>query len=737
MGARSVIRDVGRALAVPYGEVDRIAKMVPFAVGMTLKKAVEMNHELRELVETDVRVTELMNYSKRLEGLPRHASTHAAGVVICDRPVSDYVPLSRNEDVITTQFPMNTIEELGLLKMDFLGLRYLTVIKHTVDEIKRSKGIDIDIDSIPWDDAKVYEMISHAKTEGVFQLESSGMKSFMRELEPGCLDDIIAGISLYRPGPMDSIPKYVKGKRNKNAINYPHEALIPILKETHGCIVYQEQVMEIVRRLAGYSWARADLVRRAMSKKKADVMENERKKFIHGDPELGVVGAVNNGVPVEVAARLFDDMSDFAGYGFNKSHAAGYAVVCYQTAWLKHHYPLEYMAALLTSCGGFTAKITEYIQECRQIGVKLAPPDINEGFAGFSVSKNKNAILFGLSAIKNVGGGAVQAIVRERGLNGRFMGITDFLARTDGEKINKRCVESLIRAGAFDSLGGRRSQYLAVFETLMSGMQEQKRRNIEGQMSLDSLFGEEEKKRSKKDELPNERELPLKHKLADEKAVLGIYVSGHPILEYEREYKPLVTKNSRDFMTVKPDEAEAGSIIVDAETEVNVRDGELVKVAGIIASKSVKYTKVNNEPMAFLTIEDETGVIEVIVFPKIYDRHSKLLNDGACIFVEGRASVREDEDAKIVCDSIRFLRGNVQNVKGEKLFLKIPKEMASPPYAEIRTLFNKHPGGNAILVYDERTKTRSDADGYLVDAESPALILTLKGLVGDGCVVVK
>ncbi len=544
MAARNAIRDVGRALAMSYSEVDKIAKMIPMEHNrkVTIKNALEMNPELLSEYENFPKVKYLLDMSMRLEGLPRHASTHAAGVVICDRPVVDYVPLNSNEGVITTQYTMTTLEELGLLKMDFLGLRTLTVIHNAIIEVERNHKVKIDVSNIDYDDKNVFALISSGKTDGVFQLESPGMRQFMRELQPSSLEDIIAGISLYRPGPMDFIPKYIKGKNNKDSITYTHPALEKILEPTYGCIVYQEQVMQIVRELAGYSLGRSDLVRRAMSKKKTDVMARERKNFIEG---LGddVPGCIKNGIEREAAEKIFDEMTDFAKYAFNKSHAAAYAIVAYQTAYLRTYYPVEFMAALMTSVMSFPDKISEYIAACRKMSIQLLPPDINESFHNFSVSGGK--IRYSLSAIKNVGAGNVKALVLEREKNGNYISMTQFLNRLSGE-LNTRTIESLIKAGAFDSLGGKRSQYAGVYKQIYNGLGQVKKRTMAGQVSLFEMT-ERKDEEVYKDELPNIEEYPKKLLLSEEKAVLGIYVSGHPLFEYKDILEKYITFTSVDF----------------------------------------------------------------------------------------------------------------------------------------------------------------------------------------------
>ncbi len=636
MAAKGVIRDVGRALDYPYAYVDSIAKMIPTDLGITIEKALAMNKELRDLYENDEQAKYLIEMSLRLEGLPRHSSMHAAGVVISNAPVDEYVPLSRaSEDAITTQFTMTTLEELGLLKMDFLGLRTLTVIKDAVDLIHK-KGIELDIDAIDINDKKVYDLIASGKTEGIFQLESAGMKSFMKELKAESIEDVIAGISLYRPGPMEFIPKYIKGKNNRDSITYDCPELEPILSPTYGCIVYQEQVMQIVRDLAGYSYGRSDLVRRAMSKKKTSVMEKERQNFVYGNEEEGVTGCIANGISEKVANKIFDDMIDFAKYAFNKSHAAAYAVVSYQTAFLKCYYPVEFMAALLTSVLGNMTKVAEYILHLRQMGIQILPPDINEGEGNFSVSGNN--IRYGLSAIKGLGKPVIDAIVSERNTSGNYTSLKDFASRLSGKEVNKRTIENFIKAGAFDSLSGTRKQKMAVYVQVLEGVSLEKKNAISGQMSMFD-FATEEQKMEYEIKYPDIGEYDKEQLLSMEKEVLGIYVSGHPIEEYEEMWKKNITHTTADF------------ILDDETNEVKAVDGEVAVVGGMITSKTVKTTR-NNAMMAFVTLEDLLGTTEVIVFPRDYEKNKAYLEVDNKIFIRGRVTVEEDKPAKLICQTI-------------------------------------------------------------------------------------
>jgi len=599
MAARAAIRDVGRALDIPYNEVDTVAKMIPFQAGMTIDKALELNPELRSRYEDDETVMELIDTARRLEGMPRHASTHAAGVVISQAPIVEYVPLQRNEDSITTQFPMGTLEELGLLKMDFLGLRTLTVIRDTVELVKKNHGVEIAIDKLDMDDRNVFRMISEGKTSGVFQIESAGMTQFMKELQPSSLEDIIAGISLYRPGPMDQIPRYLKNKNNPSEIKYHHPLLENILNVTYGCMVYQEQVMQIVRELAGYSMGRSDLVRRAMAKKKVGVMEQERHNFIYGitdsDGNIIVKGAIRNGVDEHTANVIFDEMMDFASYAFNKSHAAAYAVVAYQTAWLKYYYPTEFMAALLNSFLGSSDKVSQYVHECKNLNIDVLPPDINESDVRFSVVNGK--IRFGMAAVKNVGVNQVAGIIDERRTNGLFKSFGDFCERISGRDVNKRCIESLIKCGAFDSFGVYRSRLMAVYEKMIDGIQMSKKRNVDGQLSIFDFSMQSEREEVVVEEYPDIKEYPQKTLLAMEKEMLGLYISGHPLGEYEEEFKTRVTLFSTDLaINTFENEVEAG-----LGRDKEIKDGAYVTVGGIITVKKTKTTKSNNL-MAFVTL---------------------------------------------------------------------------------------------------------------------------------------
>ena len=637
MAARGVIRDVGRVMDLPYALCDSIAKMIPQELNITIDKALEMNHELKTLYDTDEKIKELINMSRRLEGLPRHTSMHAAGVVISQKEVDEYVPLSRAADgTIVTQFTMTTLEELGLLKMDFLGLRTLTVIDNAVRLVAKDTGRKLDMLKIDYNDRAVLDSIGTGKTEGVFQLESGGMKNFMKELKPQSLEDIIAGISLYRPGPMDFIPQYIRGKNNPETITYDCPQLQPILEPTYGCIVYQEQVMQIVRDLGGYTLGRSDLVRRAMSKKKAAVMAKERQNFVYGNKEEGVPGCIANGIDEKTANKIYDDMTDFAKYAFNKSHAAAYALVAYQTAYLKYYYPVEFMAALMTSVIDNPPKVAEYILTCRQMGIRILPPDINVGEAGFTVD-GKN-IRYGLSAIKSIGRPVIDAVVEERTLGGSYRSLKDFIERLTGKETNKRTIENFIKSGAFDGLGGTRKQFMMIYADIMDRIAHEKKSSMTGQMTLFDLMGEEDK-REYEIQLPKVGEYDKEQLLAFEKEVLGIYVSGHPLEKYEALWKHVITNVTSDFA-------------LDEETgHSKVMDGNRAVIGGILTDKRVKYTK-TNKTMAYLTVEDLVGTVEVVVFPKDYEKNLQYLNVDDRVFIRGRVSSEDDQSSKLICEKI-------------------------------------------------------------------------------------
>ena len=687
LAARGVIRDVGRVMDLPYAFVDTIAKSIPMELGITIDKALKMNPELKKLYEGDESVKELIDMSRRLEGLPRHTSMHAAGVVISQKPMDEYVPLSRGADgMITTQFPMTTIEELGLLKMDFLGLRTLTVIQNAVKMAEKNSGASIDIDNIDFDDKAVLNSLGTGKTEGVFQLESAGMKNFIKELKPQNLEDIIAGISLYRPGPMDFIPAYIRGKNSQGPITYDCPQLEPILSPTYGCIVYQEQVMQIVRDLAGYTWGRSDLVRRAMSKKKQSVMEQERKNFVYGNPDEGVKGCVLNGIPEQVANKIYDEMIDFAKYAFNKSHAAAYAVVSYQTAYLKYYYPVEYMAALMTSVLDHTSKVSEYILTCRRMGIKILPPDINEGEGGFSVSGRE--IRYGLSAIKSVGKPVIEAIVGERKERGKFLSLKDFLTRMNGREVNKRSVESFIKAGALDCFPGTRKQKMMVYAAIMDSIYQEKKTSMAGQMTLFDFACEEDKKEYEI-AMPPVGEYEKEELLGFEKEVLGIYVSGHPLEEYEGKWRKNITNTTADFLV----EEETG--------ETKIKDSASAMIGGMITEKTIKYTK-TNQAMAFLTIEDLLGTVEVVVFPRDYGKYQSLLEVDSKVFIRGRANVEEEKNGKLICERVY----GFDEAKRE-LWIQFPdKEQFIAQEDKLYKMLAESDGKDSVVIYLSAERAR-------------------------------
>ncbi len=680
LAARGVIRDVGRVMDLPYNFCDTIAKNIPNELNITIDKALIMNPELRSMYESDETVKRLIDMAKRLEGLPRHTSMHAAGVVISQKAMDEYVPLSRSSDgTITTQFVMTTIEELGLLKMDFLGLRTLTVISDAVKLVEKNHGIKIDVDNIDYDDKKVLDSIGTGKCDGIFQLESAGMKNFMKELKPQSLEDVIAGISLYRPGPMDFIPKYIKGKNEPESVTYVCKELEPILEPTYGCIVYQEQVMQIVQNLAGYTMGQADNIRRAMSKKKQYVIDAERQNFVYGNEEQGIKGCIANGISEQAANQIYDSMVDFAKYAFNKSHAAAYAVVAYQTAYLKYYYPVEFMAALMTSVIDNTRKVAEYIYSCRQMGIKVLSPDINEGEGRFSATKD--GIRYGMYAIKSIGRQVIDIILTERKANGKFTTLSDFLSRVAGREVNKRAVENLIKAGACDGLDGNRQQMLLVYNILIDNLNQEKKNSLAGQMSLFDLVSEEEKK-AYEVRFPNVEEYSKEIKLGFEKEVLGIYLSGHPLEEYEEKWRKNISAVTADF-------------ILDEETNaVKVKDNQSVVIGGIITEKTIKYTK-QNKAMAFITIEDLFGTVEVIIFPRDYEKYSRYLNEDEKVFVAGHANVEEDKNGKLICEKIY----SFDDTKRELWLQFATKEAFEEKEKELYSLLYGSDGNDEIVIY--------------------------------------
>ena len=664
---------------LPYAQVDTIAKMIPQELNITIDKALQMNPEFKKAYEEQKEIHDLIDTAKRLEGLPRHTSMHAAGVVISQKDVSEYVPLSRASDgSIVTQFTMTTLEELGLLKMDFLGLRTLTVIQNAVHLIEQDAGVKLDMQHIDYNDKKVLDSLGTGRSDGVFQLESAGMKNFMKELKPQSLEDVIAGISLYRPGPMDFIPQYIRGKNRPDTIKYDCPQLEPILKPTYGCIVYQEQVMQIVRNLAGYTLGRSDLVRRAMSKKKAAVMEKERQNFVYGNEEEGVPGCIANGISEQTANKIYDDMIDFAKYAFNKSHAAAYAVVSYQTAFLKYYYPVEFMAALMTSVIEMPTKVAEYIQVCRQMNIKILPPDVNRGAYGFSV--DNGAIRYGLSAIKSVGRPVINALVEEREANGEYRSLKDFIERLTGT-VNKRAIENFIKAGALDCLEGNRRQKMLVYGQIVDSIAQEKKNSFAGQMSLFDLVSDEEKKEYEI-RMPDVEEYDKEMILAFEKDVLGIYLSGHPLERYRNIMEKMISAKTTDF---QPDE-ESGI--------PKVYDGQKVIIGGMITEKTIKYTR-NNKVMAFLTVEDLLGTVEIVVFPRDYEKWQAMLNEDARVFVQGRVNAEDDKPSKLILEKVRAFEDMPQELW---IQFKDKAEYAEKEQELLETL-KGYSGVSAVVIY--------------------------------------
>ena len=715
LAAKGVIRDVGRVMDLPYGYVDSIAKMIPGELNITLDRALTMNPELKKLYQEDEQVRELIDMSRRLEGLPRHTSMHAAGVVIGQKAIDEFVPLSLGSDgSVTTQFTMTTLEELGLLKMDFLGLRTLTVIQDAEKLASKSAGREINVDAIDYDDKAVLNSIGTGKTDGVFQLESAGMKSFMKELKPQSLEDIIAGISLYRPGPMDFIPKYIKGKNHPELITYDCPQLEHILAPTYGCIVYQEQVMQIVRDLAGYTLGRSDLLRRAMSKKKGDVMQKERQNFVYGNPEENVPGCIANGIDEKTANQIYDEMIDFAKYAFNKSHAAAYAVVAYQTAWLKYYYPVEFMAALMTSVIDNSGKVSEYIYTCRQMGIEILPPDINKGVGNFSVDNGR--IRYGLAAIKSIGRPVIEAIIKEREAAGEFKTLKDFIERLSGKEVNKRTIESFIKSGAFDSLGGTRKQFMVIYLQVMDQVNRERKYSMTGQMSLFDMVSDDQKAEFDIP-LPNVGEYEKETKLAFEKEVLGIYLSGHPLEEYEEKWKKNITRTTLEFQ-------------LDEETgRAKVHDGAKETVGGMITAKTIKYTK-NNKVMAFLTLEDLAGSVEVIVFPKDYEKNQQYLEEESKVFIRGRVSEEDEADSKLICETVIPFEQT-----RKELWLQYPDKAAYlAGEQELFAMLADAEGDDTVIIYCRKEKAvKKLPPGRNVKADK-VLLSRLTNYLGEACV---
>ena len=717
LAARGVIRDVGRVLDMPYAQVDSIAKMIPQELNITIDKALTMNPELKKAYEEQDEIHYLIDMARRLEGLPRHTSMHAAGVVISQKDVSEYVPLSRASDgSIVTQFTMTTLEELGLLKMDFLGLRTLTVIQNAVRLVEKTTGKPLDIDKIDYNDKKVLDSIGTGKNDGVFQLESSGMKGFMKELKPENLEDLIAGISLYRPGPMDFIPRYLKGKNDKASIVYECPQLEPILAPTYGCIVYQEQVMQIVRDLAGYTLGRSDLVRRAMSKKKASVMAKERQNFVYGNEAEGVPGCIKNGIDEKTANKIYDEMIDFAKYAFNKSHAAAYAFVSYQTAWLKYYYPVEFMAALMTSCIDNPGKVAEYILSSRQMGISILPPDINRSEGKFTV--DGQAIRYGMAAVKGIGKPVMEAIVEERSANGPFRSLKDFAERLSGKEVNKRTVENFIKAGAFDCFGVTRKQLMFVYANVLDDVAREKKDSLSGQMSLFD-FVDETTKRSYETVYPDVGEYEKSDLLALEKEVLGIYVSGHPLEEQEECWRKNISAVTTDF---QPDEETGFPSVTDGAKEI---------VGGIITDKKIKYTK-NNKTMAFLTLEDLVGSMEIVVFPRDYEKNAAMMQTDARVFIQGRVSAEDDKPSKLICEKIFPFAGIPK-----ELWIQFPdKETYEREVADLYQMLHESDGKDSVILYIKSIKAMKKLPPSRNVQADARLVASLQAKFGTGNVKV-
>ena len=714
MAARGVIRDVGRVLGYTYAETDQIAKQVPMDQDMTLEKALTLSTELKAGYENDSRIKRLIDISLKLEGMPRHASTHAAGVLITGEPAVHFVPLQTNEDVVTTQFPMGIIGKLGLLKMDFLGLRTLTVIRDTLD-LMRSQGVNMKPEDIPMDDPAIYQMISQGDTDGVFQLEGGGMRTFLTNMQPENFEDIIAAISLYRPGPMESIPRYIAGKRDPASVHYETPQLAPILDVTYGCMVYQEQVMQIVRDLAGYSYGRSDLVRRAMAKKKKDVMAAERKNFVYGSEKEHVPGAVNRGVPAAVAEHIFDEMTAFASYAFNKAHAACYAVVAVQTGWLKYYYPAEFMAAMMNSVVGNAAKVAAYIQYCRKKDIPVLPPHVNFSDRKFTVETNKEGVKcvrMGMSGVKNVGNSAVDAIVQERKLSGPYRDVFEFCRRIDSEAVNKRAVESLIMAGCFDHMGATRLQCMRVFDQALEANSAKRRQNVVGQISLFDM-GQPTADLAIEDTYPDVGEYPYKQLLSMEKEMTGVYVSGHPLDEYRKELEALEINTA--WVAELKERPDAG---ID-------EDGHQVVMGGILTALRPKATK-KGAMMGFITLEDLTGQIECLLFPRIFERYSKLLELDMPVLLTGHLSVREEEDTKLLVDVVEPLvqlpppeepMPDIERAKRSpvKLYLRMQRSQMD----EVKEVLQRQPGKVPVYMNfpDEGITLLAPRDWWCEDAE--------------------
>ena len=727
MAARAAVRDVGRVLDLSYAETDAVAKAIPMGPNMTIKEALRVSKPLRDMYESDEMLRRLIDVAEALEGIPRHASMHAAGVVITDKPVYEYVPLSKNDESVVTQYQMTTLEELGLLKMDFLGLRNLTVLEDAAKLVRRTEP-DFEVEKIPDGDAEVFKMLSEGHTSGVFQLESTGMTGVCTGLKPKSIEDITAVIALYRPGPMDSIPRFIECSAHPEKISYKHEMLRPILEVTYGCIVYQEQVIEIFRRLAGFSLGQADMIRRAMSKKKHKVIDAERKAFVNGDPSRGIDGAVKRGVPENIANSIYDEILDFASYAFNKAHAVSYAIVSYRTAYMKRHYPRQYMAALLSSVLDNSTKISEYIAECREMGIKLLPPDVNESYADFSVSGND--IRFGLVAIKSIGRGFINELIARRSQDGAFRSFEDFCRRMAGRELNRRAVENLIRAGAFDSFGYKRKALLRIAGVMIDGVQHDSRNNVDGQLNL---FGEPEFEESGalSIQIPDIKEYTRAELMAMEKETAGLYLSGHPMDEYRERVR-------------RAGLVPIASILTDASSDSHHKtypDGAVVTVAGVVQSSNTRTTK-SNTLMSYIDLEDDTGAMELIAFQRALDAGGRYVKENELIIVRGRVSVRDEKEPQLMVDEIRPIsdlgkltpaQPPVQTASPEqKLWVKLPSE-SDPLLERIKLILTMFPGTQQMIIYCEREKKRIGTKCLI----HPSLVAELKELCGDKNIVIK
>jgi len=723
MAARASIRDVGRALSVSYGETDQVAKQVPTALNMTIDEALRLSKPLKELYEGDETLRRLIDVARALEGMPRHASTHAAGVVITEQPVYEYVPLATNDEAVVCQFPMTTLEELGLLKMDFLGLRNLTVLSDAEKLVQKYKP-DFRVDKVPEDDKATFDMLSAGHTSGVFQLESTGMTGVCTGLKPKSIEDITAIISLYRPGPMDSIPRFIDCSAHPDKIRYKHELLRPILEVTYGCIVYQEQVIEIFRRLAGFSLGQADMIRRAMSKKKHDVIDAERRSFVYGDETRGIPGALSNGVSAEIANSIYDEILDFASYAFNKAHAVSYAVVAYRTAYMKRHYPREYMAALLTSVLDNSQKVSEYIAECRDMGIKLLPPDVNESDANFTVSGEN--IRFGLVAIKGIGWGAIESMVAQRNSDGPFRSFEDFCQRMNGRELNRRAIENLIRAGAFDSMGYKRKALMQIAGAVMDSISQAQRDNIAGQLDL---FGELQEESSAPVSIPIPRvdEFSPMEKMIMEKETTGLYLSGHPMDGYRDAVRKLGAVPLGTLM----------SDLTGEEGPHHYEDNQFVTVAGVVASYKTRTTK-NNTLMSYIQLEDDTGAMELMAFQRALDSGGAYIKDNAAIIVKGRISMRDEKEPQLMVETIRPISdanavGRSEPAPAEKkLWVKL-KCRDEKLMRRLELILNMFPGEQQMIIYCQAENKRIGARCLIHDA----LVAELSELLGSENVIVK